>query len=346
MENKPFSSPSVDDQTRGEHAPRAGQGLERAGPGDGEGAVPAPAISWFTSPYQAWSALPATVRGALWMLAASLGFVMMQTLVKFLGNELHSFQVSFFRAFLGFVFILPIALRGRGLAGLKTKRPMLHISRGIMGTGGMICGFYAFTHMPLADATALTFSRALFVVPLAILFLSETVGIRRALATIVGFIGVLIVLRPTGAMEPAALVAVFSAFCVAGALIHVKILSATESATTLLLYSGLVGTVMTVIPAAAVWIQPTWSQFALLIVMGIVGLMSHNCMVRAYAMADATALAPLDYTRLIFAAIFGFFLFAELPDGWTILGALIIAGSTLYITLREARIARKAKEVS
>ncbi len=284
-----------------------------------------------------WDALPAALKGSFWMLGSALLFVVMASLVKFLGQGMHPVQVAFFRSLTGLFIIVPLIARS-GMGGFKTTRPRLHLARGICGSLGMMCGFYAFTYLPLADATAISFARALFLVPLAIVILSEVVGLRRWAATLVGFLGVLIILRPSGSTDPAALVAVAHALFVALALTCVKLLSRTDQALTLLLYSGLIGTVMTAIPTVLLWHPPTLEEYLLLGLMGLVGLAAHNCLVRAYAEADATALAPLDYTRLLFATAAGFLFFADIPDLWTILGAAIIVASTLYITIREARV--------
>lgn len=290
----------------------------------------------------AWNGLPPGVRGALWMLISTFLFVVMTALVKFLGNRLHSFEVAFFRALTSVVVLVPMALRA-GAAGFKTQRPGLHLLRGLFGSTAMLCGFYAFTHLPLADATAISFSRALFLVPLAMLVLGEVVGPRRMIATLIGFAGVLIILRPSGSTDPAAFVALANALFVALAVTCVKMLSRQDSPVTLLLYSGLIGTVVTAVPAAAVWITPTFEEFLLLMVMGMVGLAAHACFVRAYSLADATAMAPLDYLRLIWAALVGYLVFSNLPDLLVVVGALIIAGASLYITVREAQL-QKGKE--
>ena len=180
-----------------------------------------------------WSGMAPNVRGAIWTVLAAALFSCMATLAKFLGGRLDHFQVTFFRTLTGLMFILPF-LVGNGRQGWKTNRLGLHVLRGVLGNMGMICGFYALIHMPLADANAITFARALFVVPLAVIFLSEVVGVRRSVATAVGFIGVLIMLRPTGTIEPAAMAAVSQAVLVAGAIICVKLLSRTDGTVTLL----------------------------------------------------------------------------------------------------------------
>lgn len=281
-------------------------------------------------------ALPPNLRGALWMLGSALFFTVMSSLVKILGTRLDSFEVAFFRSLTGMLFILPLLLR-LGRRGVHTRRPWLHLLRGAFGSLGMMLGFYAFVHLPLATASALSFSRTLFLVPLAFLFIGEVVGTRRIVATLAGFIGVLIILRPSATMEPAAFVAVLSAVVIAGAVTCVKILSRDDSPMTLLFTSSLIGLVVTAIPAALNWVMPTVEEFVGLVVMGAFGIAAQTCFIRAYAIGEVSALAPIDYTRLLLATAAGFVLFGTIPDIWVFVGAAVIVASTLYITLREAR---------
>ena len=260
----------------------------------------------------------------------------MQVLVKLLGGSLHAFEVAFFRALTGVIFIGPLIWR-TGTAGFRASRPGLMIIRGVVGSTAMLLGFYAIANLPLADATSISFARALFVVPLAIFILKEAIGPRRIMATLVGFAGVLIISWPSGAIELGTLAAVGNAFFVALAIIFVKILSRTDSTATLLFYSGVIGMITTAIPAALYWQWPNLEQTLLLFTMGLVGVAAHSCFIRAYSVAEASAIAPLDYTRIIFATLAGFLIFATIPGWQTVLGAVIIAGSSLYITLREAK---------
>lgn len=281
-------------------------------------------------------ALPPNLRGALWMLGSALLFTVMSTLVKVLGSRLSAFEVAFFRSLTGLLFILPLIMR-RGISSVHTHRPWLHLFRGALGSMGMMFGFYAFVHLPLATASAISFSRTLFLVPLAILFIGEHVGMRRLAATGVGFIGVLIILRPSATMEPAALIAVVSAIVIAGAVTCVKILSRSDGPMVLLLTSSVIGVITTAIPAGLNWVMPTGPEFAGLLVMGAFGIGAQTCFIRAYAIGEVSALAPIDYTRLLLATAVGFVVFGTVPDVWVFVGAAVIVGSTLYITLREAR---------
>lgn len=289
-----------------------------------------------------FNALPPNVQGALWLLASAFLFTIMQTIAKHLGQRLDPFQVSLARAFFGLLAIVPFLMRaGFGDGGIKTKVLPLQLLRGVVGTLAMFCGFYAVTHMPLADAQSLNFARGLFLVPLAIIFLKEKVGGRRIAAMAIGFLGVVIMLRPTGEIEPAALIALLGAALVALATVLVKIVSRYDTPITLMFYTGFVGTLVAVVPAVLNWVPPTAMEYFLLVVVGVMGATAHNCFIRGYAIGDTTAVAPFEYSSLIFAAIAGVFIFADLPDVYTILGAMIIVGASLYIVRREAQAARE-----
>lgn len=263
------------------------------------------------------------------MLAAAFLFTVSHAIIKILGERLHPFQIVFFRSALGVIFILPFVWRQAGWRVLQTGRPGIQIIRGLAGAGAMMGNFYALAYLPLADATTISFSRALFVVPLAMIILSERVGWMRIITTLVGFAGVMIALRPGGTLDPAALVALGASACLALGVTLVRLLSRTDGPLTLLLYGGISGVIVSVVPAIFVWRMPTWGEGVLILMIGLLSVIAHNCFVRAHGMAEATMLAPLDYTRLVFATGLGFILFAAVPDIWTLAGALIIMGATL-----------------
>ncbi|MDF1586602.1 DMT family transporter [Marinimicrococcus flavescens] len=283
------------------------------------------------------------VRGALWILASCLLFATMSALAKIAGERLHSFEVSFFRAFFGFVLLLPLILRA-GPGVWRTSRLHLHITRGTVGSLGLLFGFYAVTHMPLAEATALGFTKPLFQVLLAAFALREVVRMRRWVATAVGFLGVLVMLRPdTGNLELAALAGLAGALCGATVSVTLRHMVRLERELTILAWLGVVGTVVTGLPALFVWQTPTPGELGLLLCMAAVGTVSQVCLMRGFRVGEASAMAPIDYSRLPLSAFYGVILFAEWLDPLAILGAAIIAGSTLYIARREAALARQGR---
>lgn len=278
--------------------------------------------------------LSPNVRGALWMLAAAATFSGMQALVKALGSNLHFLEIVFFRSLFGLLPMVPFMLRARR-AAFAMRRPSMHLLRGMLGVAAMIATFHALTHLPLATAVAIFYAKPLFMIVLAALFLAERAGWRRWLATALGFAGVLLTLRP-GALGLDAFSAVAAALFMSAAMTTIKRMTGTEQTANIVLIFGLIGTLATALPAALVWRTPAPLELGMLAAMGVLGGAAQYMMVRSYALAEATVVTPVDYTALLFAGLIGWLLFAELPDGWTVAGALVIAASTLYIVQREA----------
>ncbi len=284
-----------------------------------------------------WARLSANHRGALWMIAASLGFTVNSALVKTLtASGLDVFQIAFARALFSFALLVPFLLRA-GPGAFNTKHPWLHGIRAVAGAGAMVCGFYAVGRLQLADFTALTFTQPLFVTLLAVILLGEVVRWRRWLATAVGFLGVLIMVRPgASSFDPAALVALASVSGIAIAVCLVKKLPDGESHTTMLAYFCLMSLAITVVPALLFWTPPTLTQWLLLAGVGALGVASQAMIIRAYRNGEASFVAPFDYLKLILAGLIGFLVFGEVPGPWTLLGAAVIVGAALYIARREA----------
>jgi len=201
----------------------------------------------------------------------------------------------------------------------------------------MMTGFTALVHLPLAEVTAISFTQTLFTTLLAIIFLNETVGIRRWTVTIVGFFGVLVIIRPTtDGMNEFALLALISALFVAGVIIIIRRLSRTDAPATIMAHLSLFVTIVMAGPAFYVWVMPTLVELAIILIFGI--LMSAIEWLRIEGMreAEAAVVAPFEYTRLLFATIIGVLVFSEIPTIWTLVGSTIIIGSTLYTIRRNA----------
>ena len=281
-------------------------------------------------------------------------FTFTGVLVKTLGETLHPFEISLFRGLVALAVILPIFARTGGIsAGMKTQIPLLQMTRGMVGSLAMFLGFYAIVALPLADVQAISFSRNLFLVPLAAFILAEAVGPRRAIAAAIGFIGVLIMLRPgmgLGGGEAAmilslgAAAALGHAFLVALATVLVNLASRYDGPVTLMFYTNIVSVTLIAIPTIFVWQTPNMTELAMLVAMGVLATASHNCFIRAFAMGEASVIAPVDYSRLIFAALAGWLVFASVPDIYTIIGASIIVASSFYIVRREAGLQKGESE--
>jgi len=286
------------------------------------------------------------VRGALWMLGSALGFTAMTVLIKFLGDDYPAALQTFYRQAAGLVILLPIILR-RGKAAFATTRPGILFFRSAAGTLGMILSFYAFQKMPLADANALSFTRTLWLVPLAAFVVRETVGPLRIGAAVVGFLGVLLMVRPGAGGEFAlglpALAMLTASFLFALTITGMKVMTRDHSPTVLLVWAATLGFIFAIPGAFIAWRWPEPVDLALLCLMGVLGTITQACYIKGMQAGDAAAMAPVDYTRLVFTVAAGFLIFHELPNVWTMAGAGVVVASTLFITIREQQLARSAK---
>ena len=276
-------------------------------------------------------------RAAALVSAGSLTLVVMATVVKHLGTELPAMEILFFRSAIGLLFVLPLFARNP-LEPFRTKRPGMHLLRGAVGAVGNACFFWTITHMLLADAMALQFSRPLFMIPLAVFLLGETVGLRRTAVAAVGFAGIMLYARPfTGGFEPDAFVGALGALAGGLVVICIKRLATTEPTRVIMFYYALWNALFALIPAALFWVTPTLPQLALLTVVGILGIGGQSLITHGLTMGEATVLVPLDYSRIIYSAALGYLLFNEIPGPWSFAGMALIVACSLYLVLTEKR---------
>jgi len=289
--------------------------------------------------------LPTTMTGSLagglWMVGFTVTFAVLMAMVRHVSAEIHPFETAFFRNFFGLVVMLPWFARV-GPGGLRTRRLGAHGFRALSGVIAMCALFMAISLMPLAEVTALTFTSPLFATAGAALVLGETVQARRWTATLIGFAGTLIILRPGAeTLTPAALLVLLAAAFIATSMLSIKSLSATESPNVIVVYMGLLMTPMSLVPALFVWTWPTLEAWAWLAAIGAVATLGQLAVARAFAAADASAVMPFDFFRLMFTAALGFTLFGEGLDVWTWVGAGVILASSVYIARREARLGKE-----
>ena len=281
--------------------------------------------------------VPAPVKGALWMLVSAAALAGLTGVVRHMSAGLHPFEIAFFRSFFGLLILAPWLMRS-GLGVLRTKRLGLYTLRCALGVATMLMWFTAISMVPLADAVALGFTSPLFVILGAALFLGEVVRGRRLGATLCGFAGALIILRPgSGVLDLGAVLVLLSAVTLAGANLSVKELSRTEPVQAIVTYMVIFMVPLTFIPALLVWQTPTPAQLAELIGLAAVATVGNYAMTRAVAVADASAVMPYDYARLPFAALIGFFVFGETSDAATWIGAGVIAVASLYLAHHESK---------
>jgi len=273
---------------------------------------------------------------------AALCFAGLSAQVKFLSGDLHSFVITFWRNFWGLFFMLPWLFR-QGLGELSWPRIRMFTLRSALSLASMLLGFTSLSYLTLANATALSFTAPLFATILAALVLGETVRRRRWTATLVGFVGVLIVLRPgASGLGLGEMLALAGAFLTALVIIVVKQMSRTEPSNAIVAYMVLLLTPMSLVVAVPFWSWPQSADWPFVIGMGLAGTVGHVCWTRAISMADASVVVPFDYVRLIFTIVIGIFAFAEHPDMFTLIGSAIIVLAGIYIARREAMLNQRA----
>ena len=221
---------------------------------------------------------------------------------------------------------------------LRTKRPGMHLVRGAVGAVGNFCFFWTLTHMLLADAMALQFSRPLFMIPLALTLLGEIVAWRRLAVTIVGFLGILLYARPfTAGFDPGALVGAAGALSGALVVICIKRLATTEPTRVIMFYYAFWNALFALVPTIFIWVTPSWTELPLLAVIGFLGISGQAMITHGLTQGDATVLVPLDYSRIVYSAALGYLLFGELPGPWSFAGMALIVAASLYLVLTEKK---------
>ena len=291
-------------------------------------------------------AIPVVLKGALWATAAAAFHSLVPVAVRLLSDSMPAIEIVFLRNLIGLMALFGF-FAWRGLGRLHTARIGLHFQRNVLNFAGMWLWFAALGLMPLGQAVALHFTVPLIVVLLAVLILGERPKPLRWLATLIGFCGVLVILRPGMiAVGLPAVMVLGSALSYAGVSIYTRVLGRTDSPAVTTFYYQLMLTLFAAIPALWVWRTPGWHDVPSLILIAVVGTVAPYCLIRAYTYAEASFLAPVDFLRLPFTTLMAIFLFAEPTELWTWVGAAIIFASTTFITRREARAVRSRGQSS
>jgi drug/metabolite transporter (DMT)-like permease len=282
------------------------------------------------------------VRGILLMLATGLLFSIMDALSKEMTAHYPVLQVIWARYFFHMLIMLAVLSRLRPLGTLvRSRRPGLQLVRSLAVVLSSAFFVAAIKYIPLADATAVNFVAPLLVTALSVPMLGEKVGVRRWSAVAVGFLSVLIVIRPgPGMIHWAVLLPLIGAVCYAFYQITTRMLAGIDDWPTTILYSAVVGVVGTSIAAPFAWTNPDWLGWAGFLALGILGSTSHLLLIRAFALAPASTLSPFGYVQLIWAILAGIIVFHDVPDAWTLLGGALIAASGLYVLFRESYLRR------
>ena len=302
----------------------------------------------FQKASSSWKNQTPVMRGIVLMCLSTIAFSIMHGLVRFVSEVLPPFQIAFFRNIFGLAFLLPLLMRSR-FAILRTKQIGLHALRGVINMAAMLMFFTALAISPIAKVTALGFTAPIFMAILAVLVLGERFRIYRWSAIFLGFMGMLIILRPgLVAIDTGALLVIGSAALWAVAMIIIKIQSRTESSLTIVAYMGIFLGVFSIGPAVWVW-QPFGLQtLGFMVLIGLFGSIAQMAISESLKETDSTALMPFDFLKLIWTAIIGVWFFAEVPDIYTWFGATVIFLSGLFIAFRErsAQRQRVAKKIT
>lgn len=266
----------------------------------------------------------------------------MWVLIRYASREMHAFEIVFFRNIFGTLALVPMLLGSPGL--LKTSRMGVHLRRGLSGFVATVATFYAVAHAPLATALSINYTAPLFTTLGAVLFLGERIRARRVVALGAGFMGMLMVLRP-GVMPMTAGVsaAMVSAVFTAVSLVTVRSLVGTEDSRAVAAWSFILITPPSLVLAAFVWTWPSALGWLIAVMIGGAAAVGQLGMARAFQLAEASAVLPYDFVRFGMISAAGILLFGERLDGWTLAGGAVILGSSIYIAVREAQLARSGR---
>ncbi len=290
-------------------------------------------------------------------ILSALAFTFMSAGIKWLGSDYPTGQIVFFRSAFALIPLLVwLSLRGDLIASVRTNDLRSHVIRGLMGSCAMFAGFVALAYLPLSDAVVIGYVSPLLTVLLAAIFLGERIRVYRLSAVAIGFMGVVIMVSPhlgtaslSGNVHATTIGVAFGllgACCAAGATIQVRRLTARESTGAIVLYFTLLTTALGATTILLGWKVPSPSHFALLVAIGILGGIGQILMTQSYRYADASLIAPFDYTTMIWAFLLGWFLFGQLPSTAVVLGGVIVAGAGLFVIWREHRLGlQRPKEV-
>ena len=272
---------------------------------------------------------------------------MMAASLKLVSTSYPTGELVFFRSFFALApLLLWLAWQGDLVNSVRTRDVRGHLKRGAFGSAGMFSGFVALSYLPLHDAIAIGYATPLIVVVLAALLLKETVRAYRWTAVVVGFTGVLIMLSPHlsatteigGASALGAMIALLGACCSAGATVQVRRLTATEKTGAIVLYFSLLTTALGLATIVLGWRMPPAGDLLLLILIGVLGGIGQILLTSCYRHADTSIIAPFEYTTMVWALVFGWFVFGELPSREVIAGAAIVAAAGIFVLWRESEL--------
>ncbi|MGK9231000.1 DMT family transporter [Inquilinus limosus] len=264
----------------------------------------------------------------------------MDAMIKWLSADYPIAQIVFFRATIGLIPTLVMLYRPPGLEALRTRRVGAHLLRGVVGVIGTFGFFWAFAVMPLADAYAIGFAAPMFITAMSVPILGERVGLKRWLAVLVGFAGVMIMIRPGGEASTfgsGGAIALLATAAYALSMVLMRLYSRTETNASMIFYATLVIIAVAGVQMPFVWVTPSWEDAGLLAVLGLLGGIGAIMMAQAYRVATPSIVVPFEYTGMIWGVGLGFMLWGDVPDLWIWVGSAVVIASGLYILHRETR---------
>jgi drug/metabolite transporter (DMT)-like permease len=280
--------------------------------------------------------MPPAARAALWMSGALVSFMAMAISGRELAAELTTFQILFFRSLVGLAAVA-VLLQRSGWTQVRTKKFGTHLVRNLAHFGGQYGWFYGLAYIPLTEVFALEFTVPIWTVILATIVLGERMNRPRALAVAIGFVGILVILRPGIAIvSPAALAVLASALAYAASHVLTKRLSSTETPLAILFYMTVIQLPLGFVPALPGWVWPSASLWPWVAVVALTALSAHYCLARAFRLADATVVVPMDFLRLPLVAVVGFVFYGEALQVWVLVGAVIVFAAA-WLNLMSAR---------
>lgn len=287
-------------------------------------------------------------RGIALKIVSTFVFTLMLVCVKAVADEIPAGEIVFARSFFALIPVLAMLVwQGQFIESTRTKRPLLHISRGALGIGSMALGFLALGFLPLPEQMTIGYAAPLMVVALSAIVLRETVRIYRWSATAIGFIGILVILWPRltlieKGMDDAALfgagAALTAAFFSAFASITVRTMTRTESTGAIVLYLALIGSLFSLLSLPFGWVVPGWPEAPLLVAVGLLGGIGQILMTTAYRHAGAATIASFEYVSMLWGLAFGYLFFNDVPSAGVIAGGAIVVAAGIFIIFRERRL--------
>jgi drug/metabolite transporter (DMT)-like permease len=279
--------------------------------------------------------------GPFWFIVSCVAFASMWVLIRYAARHLHSFEIVFFRNFLGLLFLLPMMLGNPGL--IRREKMRVHLGRATSGFIATMGTFYAVANAPLADVLAINYTAPLFGTLGAVLMLGERIRARRIAALSVGFVGMLLVLRPGAVPLTGGIVAaIVSAVTTGYSIVAMRSLVGVDDARAVAAWTFILTTIPSLFVALFVWRAPPLAVWPLLAAIGAAAAIGQLTLTRAFSLSEASAVLPLDFVRFGLVTAAGIGLFGETYDAMTLAGGALILGSTIYLAVREAQLKRRS----